>query len=73
MQKRFKEGFLKILKGHRDLQRFVLKTDKDNLKNFENDLKPSEGLLKSFKDTLEGKIESRALSEDFNENQLETE
>ena len=73
MQKRFKEGFLKILKGHRDLQRFVLKADEDDLKNFENDLKSPEGLLKSFKNALEGKIESKALSEDFDENQLKTE
>ena len=73
MQKGPREGLLKILKGHRDLQRFVSKAGKDNLKDFRSDLKSSESLLKSFEDASEGKVKSKALSENFNEDQFEAE
>ena len=46
---------------------------RDDLKNFESDSELPRGPLKSFEDALEGKVESKALSEDLNENQLKTE
>ena len=73
MQKRFKEGLLKILKDYENLQRSALKMNKNDLKNFRSNSESSEGPLKSFKDASEGKIEFRAFSEDFNEDQLKAE
>ena len=57
MQKGLKEGFLKILKGYKDLQEPTLKADRDNLNDFRNNLKSLKSFFKSFKDTLEKKIE----------------
>ena len=71
MQEGFREGLLKILKGHRDLQRFTPKADRDNLKDFENNSESSENSSESFKNVLKEKIKFKTLSEDFNENQLE--
>ena len=73
IQKRSKEGLLKILKGYRDLQRFVLKADRNNLKNFRSNLKPLRGSLKSFENASEGEVKFKAFSGDFNEDQLEAE
>ena len=73
MQKGLKEDLLKILKSYRDLQKFILKADENDLNNFKSDLKFFRGFLKSFKDALKREIESKALSEDLNEDQLEAE
>ena len=73
MQEGPKKGLLKILKGHRDLQRSAPKADRDNLNDFRSNLKFSEGLFKSFKDASEGEVKSQDSSEDLNEDQLKTE
>ena len=73
MQKGFREGLLKILKGYRDLQRSALKADEDDLKNFESNSEPPEGFLENFEDASEREVKSRAFSEDLNEDQLEAE
>ena len=73
MQEEFREGLLKILKGHRDLQKSVLKADEDNLNDFRSNLELSENLFESFKGALEGEIKPRDFNEDLNEDQLETE
>ena len=73
MQKGSKEDLLKILKGHGNLQGPAPKAGRDNLKNFRSNLEPPEGPLKSFENASEGKVESKAFSGDFDEDQLETE
>ena len=73
MQEGFREGLLKILKGHRNLWESASKAGRDNLKDFESNLKFPEGPLKSFKDASEREIESRVFNEDFDENQFKTE
>ena len=72
MQKGSREGLLKILKGHRDLQGPASKVSRNDLKDFESDSESSEGPLKSFEDVSEGEIEFKAFSEDLNEDQFET-
>ena len=72
MQKGFKKGFLKILKNHKNLQRSVSKTDRDNLKNFKSNSESLKGPSESFEDASEEKIEFKVFSEDFNEDQLKT-
>ena len=56
MQKRFKKGFLKILKSYKNLQKFILKADRDNLNDFRNNLKLLKNFFKSFKNALEREI-----------------
>ena len=73
MQEGSRKGLLKILKGHRDLQRPAPKAGRDDLKDFRSNLKPSRGSLKSFEDALEGEVEPKTLSENLNEDQLEAE
>ena len=73
MQKGPKEGLLKILKGHRDLQKPTPKMSRDNLKDFRSNSEPPRGPPESFEDASEGEVKSKALSEDFNEDQLEAE
>ena len=72
MQKGSK-GLLKILKSHKDLQKLVLKADRDNLNDFRSSLEFSENFLESFKDTSEGEVKFKDSNEDFNENQFEVE
>ena len=67
MQKEFREGFLKILKGYENLQRPVSKVSRNDLKNFESNSEPSDDPLKSFKDASEGKVKSRTFNEDLDE------
>ena len=55
------------------MQRSALKVGRDNLKDFESDSESSRGPLKSFEDASERKIELKALSRDFDEDQLEAE
>ena len=43
------------------------------MKDFRSDSEPSEGSLKSFENASEKEIESKTLSEDLDENQLEAE
>ena len=73
IQKRLRERLLEILKGHGDLQGPVPKVSRDDLKDFESSSEPPRGSIKSFEDASEGEIEPKALSEDLNEDQLETE
>ena len=73
IQKGSKKCLLKILKGHRNLQESVLKENGNNLNNFESNSEPLKDSFKSFKDTSEGEIESRAFNENLNGNQLEAE
>ena len=73
MQKGSKEGFLKILKGHRDLWEFALKIDGDNLNDFGNNSELPKDFFESFKGALEGEIKFRDFSGDFNKDQFETE
>ena len=73
MQKKSKKGLLKILKGYKDLQRSASKVSRNDLKDFRSNSELSESSLKSFKDASEREIESRAFSEDFNEDQFKTE
>ena len=73
MQKRPREGLLKILKGYEDLQGSAPKVSRDNLKDFESDLEPSRGPLENFEDASEGEVKSRAPSGDLNGDQLEAE
>ena len=55
------------------MQKFVSKVNKNNLNNFRSDLKFLKNLFKSFKNALKREIESKNLSEKFNENQFKTE
>ena len=73
MQERSREGLLEILKGHRDLQGPAPKVGRDNLKDFESDSEPPRGPPESFEDTSEEEVKPKNLSEDLNEDQLETE
>ena len=56
MQKGPREGLLKILKGHRNLQRPVQKAGRDDLNDFKSNSESLKGTLKSFKDASEGEI-----------------
>ena len=73
MQEGPKKDLLKILKGCRDLQKSALRAGRDNLNDFKSNSESSEGILESFKDASEGKIESQDSNEDFNEDQLKAE
>ena len=73
MQEGFREGLLKILKDHRDLQKSDLKAGENDLKDFKSNSESLRDLSESFEDASEREIESKALSGDFNEDQLETE
>ena len=73
MQKGFKEGLLKILKNYRDLQKSAPKVNKNNLNDFRSDLELLRDSFKSFKNASEREVKSRDSSEDFDEDQLETE
>ena len=73
MQKESREGLLKILKGHRDLQKPASKMGRDDLNNFRSNSEPSKSSFKSFENASEGEVESKDSSEDLNENQLEAE
>ena len=66
MQKRSKEDLLKILKSYRNLQKPVLKTGRNNLKNFESNSEPLKDLSENFEDASEREVESKAFSGDFN-------
>ena len=68
MQKRPKEGFLKILKDYEDLQGSALKVGRDDLNDFKSDLGSLKGPFESFEDVSEGEIEPWDFSEDLDEN-----
>ena len=71
MQKESK-NLLKILKSYKNLQKFILKTDRDDLNNFRSDSESPKDFLENLKDISEKKIEFKDFNKDFNENQLET-
>ena len=58
MQKGFRKGFLKILKNYKNLWESVSKADEDDLNDFESNSESLKGLLESFEDASERKIES---------------
>ena len=72
MQKEFK-GFLKILKGYRNIQRFILKMSKNNLNDFRSNSEFFKIFFKNFENASEREIEFKNLSEDFNKDQFKTE
>ena len=73
MQEKSKKSLLKILKGYKNLQEPVLKTDKNNLNNFRSDSELSKNLFKNFENALKEEIESKDFNKNFNEDQLKTE
>ena len=73
MQKKPREGLLKILKSHRNLQGPASKADRNDLKDFKSNSEPPRGPLESFEDASEREIKSKALSGDLNGDQLEAE
>ena len=73
MQEGPKEDFLEILKGYEDLQEFAPKAGRDNLNDFESDLKFLKDLFESFENALEGEVKSSNSNENLDENQLKTE
>ena len=73
MQKESKENLLKILKSCGDLQEFVSRVSRDDLNDFESDLKSLKGALESFEDASEGEVEPQDSNGDLNGDQLEIE